>query len=195
MVNFLGGPKSERDRLNPGLLPLLSYFSDFLVFYAAIKSICFTFFVAYQQFLGQIAWADTLDVSGGKVSHCTVPVSWLGGGGAVLVWPQWVNKVALRLCSTLLLLSFFKGWNECFIHCLFSTSTSPTVFFSLITCAMICWSCYVVATWLATLSVCCCWMCNVSFFFLCHLSNIVQDNFRIGYDNVRHDDAKWEQTW
>lgn len=37
------------------------------------KSICFAFF-ANQLFLGQVAWADTLDVSGGKVSHCTLPV-------------------------------------------------------------------------------------------------------------------------
>ena len=104
-LQLIARTRSELDWLNPGWMLRASTFVLFRWFCCFLlqlkESICFTFF-AHQLFLGQIAWADTLDVSGGKVSHCTVPVcSWCVGAVAVLVGPQ-CREVAGHLCSTLL---------------------------------------------------------------------------------------------
>lgn len=79
------------------------------------KSICFTFF-AHQLFLGQIAWADTLDVSGGKVSHCTVPVC-RGVWGLLLCLcgPSAERWLAICVRHYSFVLPSFNRWNVLFI--------------------------------------------------------------------------------
>lgn len=79
------------------------------------KSICFTFF-AHQLFLGQIAWADTLDVSGGKVSHCTVPVCRCVWGLLLCLWgPSAERWLAICVRHYSFVLPSFNRWNVLFI--------------------------------------------------------------------------------
>lgn len=116
------------------------------------KSICFTFF-AHQLFLGQIAWADTLDVSGGKVSHCTVPVCCGVWGLLPCLWgPSAERQPAICVQHYSFVLPSFNRWNVLFIvnvttlpHQLvlifFNRSSYPAAF-----CMLLC--CYLVISYL-----------------------------------------------
>lgn len=111
--------QSELDWLNPGWMLRAFHFcliSVILLFLLQLKkSICFTFF-AHQLFLGQIAWADTLDVSGGKVSHCTVPVCRGVWGLLPCLWgPSAERWLAICVRHYSFVLPSFNRWNVLFI--------------------------------------------------------------------------------
>lgn len=172
--------QSESDGLNPRWMLRASTFcliSVILLFLLQLKkSICFTFF-AHQLFLGQIAWADTLDVSGGEVSHCTVPVcrgvgekGGKGGGVLLCLWGPGAERwraICVRYYS-FLSCHLWNRWNV-FIHrrrCHNTSSSACTYLFLLPSSCLVLLVCLSVVTWSSAILQRCCW--TLLFLSFCH---------------------------